>query len=101
MDEGEKSKKKRVNEKKRERSQNQKLKLDQEGPTKDEVDHFFTVLRRIKLALHNFHSQPNAANHWREALEGTHVALHHQRLRCPVTGDHFDLNAAPSESADA
>jgi len=91
MDGTEKGKRKRVVSvrvrEEEEREKAQKLKLDQEGPTQEEVDHFFAILRRMKLALDHFHRQPDAGKHWREALEGTHLD------NKAATAGRFDLNA--------
>ena len=103
MDGVEKGKKKRVVAvrvtEEEERETAQKLKLDQEGPTEEEVDHFFAVLRRMKLALDHFHRKPNAANHSREALQGTHLTFRHPPVQNDAV-DRFDLNAVAPEAAD-
>ncbi|WVZ24986.1 hypothetical protein V8G54_003530 [Vigna mungo] len=103
MDGVEKGKKKRVVDvrvrEEEERETAQKQKLDQEGPTQEEVDHFFAILRRMKLALVHFHRKPNAANHWREALEETHLTLRPPPVENNAA-DRFDLNAVAPEAAD-
>ncbi|KAK7358289.1 hypothetical protein VNO77_00216 [Canavalia gladiata] len=75
-----------------------------ETPTEEEVDEFFAILRRMKVAVNYFHRKGSGATQWREVLERADHSLDHADHRQPPvkknTNEGLDLNAVAPESLD-
>ncbi|RDX91016.1 hypothetical protein CR513_27064, partial [Mucuna pruriens] len=121
----EKRKNKRVTreeeeEEERERVKN-KFKGEEDGgdggvPTEEEVEEFFAILRRMRVAVKYFDDKGRGGREWREVLETADVAVDHARDDVAAAGvddvkakkkagevminEGFDLNAVAPEAAE-
>ncbi|KAL2321207.1 hypothetical protein Fmac_030176 [Flemingia macrophylla] len=113
----EKRKNKRVGGEEEEESEklNKKLKgeeeLEEDGvsvPTEEEVEEFFAILRRMRVAVKYF-DHKRGGREWRQALETAELAVDHsgqedhnpdKKAGDPIVNGGFDLNAAAPEASE-
>ncbi|BAU02801.1 hypothetical protein LR48_Vigan10g020600 [Vigna angularis] len=86
-------------------------------PTEEEVEEFFAILRRMRVAVKYFDDKGRGGREWREALETAELAVDHseeadggqegddgspKKKRGEVANviEGFDLNAAAPEAAE-
>ncbi|KAK7380037.1 hypothetical protein VNO78_32384 [Psophocarpus tetragonolobus] len=85
-------------------------------PTEEEVEEFFAILRRMRVAVKYFDHKGSGGREWREKLETTDLALlrdgdiaaaHHNDIphqkdasQVVINQQAFDLNAVAPEAAE-
>ncbi|KAK7314541.1 hypothetical protein VNO77_33067 [Canavalia gladiata] len=95
---------------------NKLIKGTEEGPTEEEVEEFFAILRRMKVAVKYFDDKGRrGGKEWREALETAEVAVDHgqdvanaeiddkpkKKAEKVILNEDFDLNAVAPEAAES
>lgn len=119
----EKRKNKRVmrEEEESERVKNKRLKgvEEEDGsdggvPTEEEVEEFFAILRRMRMAVKYFDDKGRGGREWREALETAELTVDHRHDVAAgeeddkpkkkggevIINEGFDLNAVAPEAAE-